>query len=101
MMHIDFQFIVHGDLQSPKTQSLLKLINSKFNPTSPILYVPAPSSDHNAHQPWLASKNPVVESVYQKGLDIPDGAEVFMCEAGSCQMPMETAEELETVLNEE
>ncbi|KAJ3406108.1 spermatogenesis-associated protein 20, partial [Chytridiales sp. JEL 0842] len=91
------EIIVHGNASNASTLSLLSVLNSEFLPTSPLIHVPE-SSETNL---WLAAKNPVVDSIYSKGLDEAGGAEVFVCEAGSCQMPVDSVASLKEVLEVE
>ncbi|KAJ3211649.1 spermatogenesis-associated protein 20 [Dinochytrium kinnereticum] len=94
------EFVVHGDLSHPSTQSILRVLNSHFHPASTLLHVPATVTPSPEFE-WLCGLNPVIESIATKPLDEGVGCEVFVCEGGMCGMPLTDVSEVERVLAQE
>ncbi|KAI8849639.1 hypothetical protein BC829DRAFT_432462 [Chytridium lagenaria] len=92
------EFIVHGDLSNATTQLFLREINTRFHPSATLLHVPVTVDDTDPDLTWLRTMNPVVDSIVTKPLDEGVRCEVFVCEGGSCGMPVTEVEELRRVL---
>ena len=59
----------------------------------------AKSKDSSSSQ-WLVSQNPILQSIRESGInDDLNMAKVYICESGSCSLPLRKSDDVQELLN--
>nr|CAD2179182.1 unnamed protein product [Meloidogyne enterolobii] len=89
-----FQFIIVGDINDLTTQKMLQTIQQKYLPMATIIFLDANKIKLNGNNSFLLQKNSHLKD-YIESYKTGGPPTIFLCQAESCEMPINSLKELQ------